>query len=193
MNALEWDELSCWGTSVKNLLITGRPGIGKTTVVRGLLGGLEMSVGGFYTEEIRSGGARVGFRVIDLGGPQGLLAHADPARIGSAGRPPRVGKYRVDVEEFERVGLGALERALSASDVVVIDEIGKMELLSLRFRETVRRALDSPKTVLGVIQQRPDPFLDAIRGRPDVRLITVTLDNRDRLPSDLLAELTSGA
>jgi nucleoside-triphosphatase len=178
-------------TGMKNLLLTGRPGIGKTTVVRKLIEKLDVPTGGFYTEEIRTGNTRAGFRVVDLEGPHGLLAHVDRKKIStSEGRqPPRVGKYHVDVRSFDAIGVPALEGAISAGNLVVVDEIGRMELFSERFQSAVVRALDAPNTMVAVIQQRPDSLLNQIRARSDVHLLTVTLENRDSLPAELATML----
>jgi nucleoside-triphosphatase len=91
----------------------------------------------------------------------------------------RVGRYGVDVEALERVGLEAVRRALETGRVVVIDEIGKMEMASPAFCEIVARALDSPSPVLATIHAHPHPFTDAIKRRPDVRLFELTPANRD--------------
>jgi nucleoside-triphosphatase len=171
-----------------NLLLTGAPGVGKTTIIRKVVEGMRVSAGGFYTEEIRVGGVRTGFRVIDLEGNRGLLAHVDRREIrsGDTARLPRVGKYFIGVSDFEQIGVRALAEALSSREILVADEIGKMELSSARFRSVVREALDSPRMFLAVIQQRADPFLDAIRGRSDVRLIRVTAGNRENLPEEIV-------
>jgi nucleoside-triphosphatase len=173
-----------------NILLTGRPGIGKTTVVRKLLKMIEIPAGGFYTEEIRPGESRQGFRVVDLAGPTGLLAHVDRSRVSGSGPVPRVGKYHIDLSQFETVGVQALERAIETADLIVADEIGRMELFSASFQRAILRALDSPKMLLAVIQRRSDPLLDGIRSRSDVRLFTVTAENRDHLAEDLFSLLS---
>ncbi|HYL80544.1 MAG TPA: nucleoside-triphosphatase, partial [Candidatus Acidoferrum sp.] len=109
------------------VLITGAPGSGKTTLIRGVVAELPGRAGGFFTEEIREGEARVGFRVSALDGRTGILAHVKSV-LG-----PKVGRYRVDVASFEAVGVDALEAATRESDLGVVAEIGKMELCSSRF------------------------------------------------------------
>jgi len=168
------------------LLLTGAPGIGKTTIIMKVLEELQVEGGGFYTEELRQGRRRVGFVVKDLEGREGLLAHVDLAE------GPRVGKYRVDVRSFEEVAIPALEEALREKDLVVIDEIGKMELFSERFRELVQEALRGPKDVLGVIHKGHDPFSLSLREIPGVRIWEVTLANRDQLPQRIAEELKKG-
>ena len=165
------------------ILLTGPPRVGKTTIIRRVAERLGQRAGGFYTEEVRSGGERIGFRIVTLDGEEALLSS-----VHFPG-PPRVGKYGVDVATFERVGVQALWRAIARDQIVVVDEIGKMELFSAAFREAVLAALDSPMPVVGTILSKPHPWADALKARPDVRLIPVTVENRDRLVQALLDQL----
>lgn len=164
----------------KNVLITGRPGVGKTTLIRRVLGALAVDAGGFYTHEIRERGARVGFAITDLRGASGILAHVD--RRGGY----RVGKYGVNSEDLERIGIPAVREAVLRSRLVVMDEIGRMELCSRAFQDAVLEALGSPVPVLGTIQDRKNSFLDAVRARDDVEIVRVDEANRDRLVEDLV-------
>ncbi|MCK5597594.1 MAG: NTPase [Candidatus Eisenbacteria sp.] len=159
----------------KNLLVTGRPGVGKTTLIERVLDFLDIDAGGFYTSEMLDGGRRVGFSIVGLHGDSGVLAHVD--HEGSF----RVGKYGVNCEDLERVGVRAVDQALKHSRLIVMDEIGRMELCSQAFQEAVGRALDSPKPVLGTIQDRTNAFLDSVRARPDVEVLRVNTGNRECL------------
>jgi nucleoside-triphosphatase len=165
------------------LLITGAPGSGKTTLLRALVAGLPGRPGGFLTDEIREGAVRVGFRVTALDGRTGTLAHV------KAAQGPRVGRYRVDVAGFEAVGVQALEAATRQADLIVVDEIGKMELCSTRFMAALEAALDSPKPILGSILQAPHPWTDTLKRRPAVDLYRLTERNREDLKGALLARL----
>ena len=136
--------------------------------------------GGFYTEEIRSGGTRLGFRLVTLGGESAILAHVN---IHS---PYRVSKYGVDIDNLDRVGVSALYKAAEECDLVIIDEIGKMELFSANFREAVLQIIDSGKRVLGTIMLTPYPWADAIKQKPQVKLVTVTRDNHQQVLEELL-------
>ncbi|MBM4043756.1 MAG: NTPase [Planctomycetes bacterium] len=168
---------------MKNLLLTGPPGVGKTTLVRQVVAsGLEIA-GGFYTEEIREAGRRVGFKIRTLDGQDALLAHVN------CRSEFRVGQYGVNVAAFEDVGVRSIEAALGGRGLVVMDEIGRMELFSEKFQEAVIRALDSPRRVFGVIQMRRNHFLDAVRRRTDTQVVAVTLENRDALLSEIAALL----
>lgn len=169
-----------------NLFLGGRPGVGKTTLLRQVARRLAgRRLGGFFTQEMRSGKERVGFCVETWSGQAGVLAHVDFA----AG--PRVGRYRVDVDAFERIGVAALEAALEQAEFLLVDEIGKMELLSNRFREAILRALDAPQPLVATVLSKPHPFADALKRRPDVELLEVTPGNRaelvDRVVERILA------
>lgn len=175
--------------SRKNLLVTGRPGVGKTTLIRKVLDGLDVRAGGFYTSEIRENGKRVGFAITDLAGGSGVLAHVAIASEF------RVGRYGVNKDDIEAIGVPAIDDAVLRSDLVVMDEVGRMELCSDAFQAAVMRALDSRTPVLGTIQDRRNPFLDAVRARTDVKIVRITEANRDeakravlRLVSSVLGE-----
>ncbi len=136
-------------------------------------------VGGFYTEEIRSRGVREGFRLVTLDGQDAILAHVN---IHS---PYRVSKYGVDIDSLDRVGVSALNQAAEECDLVVVDEIGKMELFSADFKETVWRIINSGKRVLGTIMLQTDPWADKIKRQPQVHLVEVTRANRHRVLEEL--------
>ena len=163
----------------QKVLLTGRPGCGKTTLVKRVVKNLSQRAAGFYTEEIRDGGIRVGFRLVTLAGDEGVLAHIDFKTS------ERVGKYGLELSALEAVGVNAIREAMQATRLIVIDEIGPMEIRSLVFREAVNEALDSESPVLATIFFRPLPFTDAIKSRPDVVLIEVRPNNRERLVSEL--------
>jgi nucleoside-triphosphatase len=171
------------------LLLTGRPGVGKTTIMRSVVAALGPVAGGFYTEEIRQEGRRVGFRLVTLDGRSGILASVN----GSG--PHRVGKYWIHLDDLDRVGVGALRRALETADtlVVVIDEIGKMELFSAEFRKAVEAALAGPKTVLATVMAGPHPWADKIKAHPRTTLLEVTRANRAALPKQVLSRLIDEA
>ena len=161
-------------------LLTGKPGSGKTGLIKEVVAGLKIGAGGFYTEEIRSQGVRQGFRLVTLDGQEAVLAH-----INIHG-PYRVSKYGVDVDTLERVGVPAIHQAVQQRDLVIIDEIGKMELFSTKFREAVNQAIESGKKILGTIMLNPNPYADAIKRQSQVNLITVTRGNYQQVLEELL-------
>lgn len=169
----------------KNLLVTGLPGCGKTTLVRKIvqdLGDLPMS--GFYTEEIREGEGRerAGFAMVGLDRRRGVLSHV------KVRGPHRVGRYGVDIDAFESFlrGFGFQDPGLS---LVVIDEIGKMECLSGMFRGIMRECLDSPVPFLATIALRGTPPIERIKVRTDARVITMSHENRDEKFREVLEEV----
>jgi nucleoside-triphosphatase len=164
------------------VLLEGRPGIGKSTLARRLLDRLQQAgvpVGGFVTAELRTSGRREGFAVQAVSGARGILAHVDLPG------PPRVGRYGVDLQAFERVALPAL-RPPQAGGVVVVDELGRMELASAAFCEAVADLLGRDVAVVATVQVGHHRFTDALKRRPDIRLVRVTEQSRDALPEQLM-------
>jgi nucleoside-triphosphatase len=161
---------------VKNVLLTGRPGVGKTTVVQAIVRLFPGEVGGFLTGEIRERGTRKGFSITSVEGESAVMAHVDFRS------PVRVGKYGVDVPAFERIALLALHDAIQRKPIIVIDEVGKMELASRKFSEAVSEALSSGRFVVATIMQHRHPFADEIKALPDLEVFEVTTWSRDVLP-----------
>jgi nucleoside-triphosphatase len=165
----------------KNILLTGPPGCGKTTVICRLAERLgELRLAGFYTQELRERGQRVGFEAISLSGRRALLAH-----VRSRSRR-RVGRYGVEPEELtpmvqdELLGAGQV-------DLFLIDEVGKMELFCPAFVEAVPRLLDGTAPVVMTVAQKGQGLIAQVKARADVCLVQVTEANRDRLPEELKA------
>jgi nucleoside-triphosphatase len=166
------------------VLIQGEPGTGKTTLVERLMTRLkDVKAGGFITREIREKGDRKGFRIITVDKQEGVLAHVD-IKGGL-----KVGKYAVNLEDLENVGVASIIRALNEDDLVIIDEIGKMELLSGHFREVVLMALDSAKPLVATIASDGPPFVEEVKARGDVHLLTLTNKNRDEILEETLRHL----
>ncbi len=161
------------------LFLTGSPGVGKTTLIRGVLKRLkEVKCAGFYTEEKSHKGQRIGFKIITLDGQEGILA--------SIGRKdPTVSKYSIQVAEFEKIVLPNLDSQVTPADLYVIDEIGKMELLSQKFRTKVIDLLAQPSNILATIAKKGKGFIQQIKSRNDIELIEVTRENRDQLSEEI--------
>ncbi len=167
-----------------NLLLTGKPGVGKTTVIKRVLEELCIPATGFYTREIRGPTGRLGFEAITLAGDRCILAHINFKS------PHRVSKYGVDVSTFEQIIVPSIDPDLHPqAALIVIDEIGKMECFSSRFCQVVLKALSSGKPVLGTITMGGGPFIEGVKRRPDVEIIVVTPYNRDSLPRTILGRL----
>lgn len=164
-------------------LLTGKPGTGKTSLIKQAIAGLGGKAGGFYTEEIRRGGVREGFRLVTLDGQEAILAHIN---IHS---PHRVGKYGVDIDSLDRAGVSALNQAAEEGDLVIVDEIGRMELFSAAFREAVWQIITSGKKVLGTIMFKANPWADRIKRQPQVNVVEVTRANRHQVLEELLVWL----
>ncbi len=169
------------------LLVTGPPGIGKTTVLLetvNLLRKRGFMVGGMLSHEVRENGNRVGFEIVDLGSEKrGWLAHVNQ-RTG-----PQVGKYRVNMKDLEDVGAEAIATAASKCEIVVIDELGPMELFSQKFRNAVKNALQSSLTNIAVVHWKAkDKLIDYAKGMESVEIFVVTSENRDKLSQQLAAK-----
>ncbi|MDI6690568.1 MAG: NTPase [Candidatus Bathyarchaeota archaeon] len=169
------------------LLLTGSPGIGKTSVLLKTVEALkakDYSVGGMISREVRSCGRRVGFEILDLGSSRrGWLAHVNQ-KVG-----PQVGKYRVNLADLDNIGAEAILKAIAECDVIAIDEIGPMELFSEKFRLAVKRAVESPKPIIGVVHWKAKHrLIDEVKAREDAEIYAVTYENRDRIHEAILVK-----
>jgi len=144
-------------------------------VIKEVVERLSGRVGGFYTAETRKAGRRQGFKIITLHGQQGLLSHV---KIKGW---PRVSKYGVNLKDLEEIGVAALRQAIAEDDCIVVDEIGKMELFSEEFRKAVIEAIESDKVVLGTVMATRQPWVDALKAHPQVTVLEVTRDNREKM------------
>lgn len=168
------------------ILLTGAPGSGKTTLLRRAVARLDRPAGGFYTQEIRAAGVRQGFEIVTLDGRRGTLAHVD-----IRGRP-RVGKYGVDLAALERLAVTSIREAFAREALVVIDEIGPMEILCESFRAAVLEALQGRAPVLGTIVQRRQAFADRVKALPGVTLLEVRRGAQEALLAQVLGLLEGG-
>jgi nucleoside-triphosphatase len=171
------------GLIKKNLLVTGLPGVGKTTLIKKLSEALKsFHPVGFYTEEIRERGERKGFELISLEGKKGLLSHKD---IRS---PYQVGQYKVDIKGFEEF-LDSISFFNPFTRLIIIDEIGKMECFSDQFKKLMKEILNSEKWVIATVAFKGSGLITEVRERKDVQLFEITKKNRDSLFSEILKEV----
>ncbi len=167
------------------ILLTGLPGCGKTTAVRQIIENLSCEkVAGFYTEEIRRGDARKGFRWKRLDGAEGRLAHVE-----IKGRF-KVGKYGVDVAGFEEAVVPVLDAGRTDVELFVIDEIGKMECFSEKFISAVRRLFASGKPVLATVAQKGTGLIYEVKNYPNTHIFNLTRSNRNKTIEEVLQALS---
>jgi len=164
------------------IFLTGRPGSGKSTVLMKVIEQLRaegLKIGGIITPEIRVEGRRIAFKVVDLSsGKEGILA--------SINQPtgPTVGKYRVNIPEFERVALPALSFALEECDITCVDELGKMEFFSTRFKQKIDEVLRSRRSVIAVVHYDYAKNYERIG-----TLFQVTLENREEIVNTVVSKI----
>ncbi len=159
-------------------------------MIKKIVSRLEDKAGGFYTREIRVAGKRSGFEIVTLDGQTECLATQDPA-ITFAGEVS-FGKYRVNLNGIDAVAVPVLYRAMKEGEaIIIIDEIGSMEIISERFCQAVLEILDSKAIVVGTIAQKANAFTDKVRSHPRVTIKPVTLANRMQIAAQVYAELTN--
>ncbi len=170
---------------LKNVLITGEPGVGKSTLIKRLVEPYGDRLDGFLTEEILEDDLRVGFRSRLFDGRTGVLAHKDYAKV------IRVGKYGVDPGVVNRLLVPAINFKSKPKAMLVIDEVARMQTWSENFRFCVYNALNADRPVLATVHTYVDPFTDMIKGRPDCTTIEIKTHNRDQLYDQLSGWLRS--
>lgn len=171
------------------ILVTGPSGIGKTSVLRRTVKELKnrgYAVGGVVCREVREGGVRVGFEIMDLStGTRGWLAHVNQTT------GPKVGKYHVNLTDLNIIGVGAILDAIKNSDIIAVDEIGPMEFSSPDFNEALVKAVESTKPLLGTIHYKlTNHTVKNIKQREDTEILKVTYENRENLHNSIANSLS---
>ncbi|MGB6375455.1 MAG: nucleoside-triphosphatase [Syntrophobacteria bacterium] len=155
-----------------NILVTGPPRSGKSTLIEKVVQGISRPATGFFTQELREKGRRVGFSITTLEGKTGVLAHQDiKSRF-------RVGNYRVNLEDLDQIAVPSMLPS-TPDQIVVVDEVGKMECFSPLFKETLIQVLSSANLVIGSVAIKGDHFIQSIKKRDDVSLVSITEKTRD--------------
>lgn len=170
---------------IKNIFITGKPGCGKTSLIMEILKELNLNAGGFYTQEIRERDQRLGFKITTLNEKEGILAHV------TIESPRRVSKYKVNIKDLEEIGVKSILNSLKENNLTVIDEIGRMELCSKKFKKAVITTLNNKNKVLGTIKMTPDPFTNEIKKRKDTKIFYLTRENRKGIKREIIKLLAA--
>jgi len=156
---------------VKNLFIEGTPGVGKTSLIKEVISPYGGRAGGFYTEDIRVNTVREGFRLCTLNGQKGILASKSIKSFH------KLGKYHVDLDIMEKLAVPALQRALNESELIVIDEIGSMEVMCENFRKLLMEGLNAPQNLLATVRAGSHPFTDEIKQFPHTHTLVLSRRN----------------
>ena len=166
-----------------NVVLQAPPRTGKSTLVAKLCSMLESKgykIGGIQTPEIREKNRRVGFWVLDVyKGTKEILAHID---IKSKFK---VSKYGVDLNSFDELAITAIDYAIENCQLIIIDEIGKMELFSDKFQDAVIRGLNSSKPVIGTMGMINHPFVRLLKSRSDVQVLTIDRGNMEDIYQEI--------
>lgn len=167
----------------KNLILISRKWRNRTGVISRLIPELKKSpvrAEGFYTEDIFENRKRVGYLTKTLQGESRILA--------KSGLPSElcVDRFGVDLQTVETLVVPAIETALRSADLLIMGQIGKMEIASPRFRDITRQALNSPLKIIATVPNYPLKFLNEIRNRPDVLLVEITKENENYWPEAIL-------
>ena len=157
---------------VNNVLVTGPPRSGKSTLIEKVVQSINRPATGFFTQELREKGRRVGFSITTLQGKTGVLAHQ------SIRSTFKVGKYGVNLEDLDQIAVPSMLPS-TPDQIVVVDEIGKMECFSRLFKETLIKVLSSDNLVIGSVAIKGDRFIQSIKKRDDVSLISISQNTRD--------------
>ncbi len=175
---------------VKHLLITGKSGIGKTTLIEKIITDLrqtlpKLKLSGFITKEVRLDGVRIGFNLCTLDGKEGVLARTS---FNDNKHRKRVGKYFVDLKDLETIGVPSLQEE---ADLIILDEIGKMELLSHDFNECLENLLSGKTLLVATIAYYDTSETKNIKQLNSVKIIEVTGRNRDYLRKNIINHINS--
>jgi nucleoside-triphosphatase len=166
------------------LIIQGKPSSGKTTLIKEIISKIKYDWAGFYTEEIRKNGRRIGFKLVNMKREEAIFAHQDFKS------DYKVSKYGVDLSVLERYGIDVV-KSYSSPKLIIIDEIGKMELFSQKFRDFIAQIFDSDHNILATMKVNPDQFCRMLLERPDVKVFNLSRNNFQEVKVKILKLLSS--
>ncbi len=167
------------------ILITGLPKAGKTTLIKKIVQKLNRPVAGFYTGDIREENIRVGFSLTTFSGQKGILSHVNISSRYS------ISRYKVNLKDLEDIGVKEIEEGLKTDKMIIVDEIGKMELFSEKFKQIILKCLEAPNDFLATIVQKGNFFTGQIKNRKGVQLFRLDASNRASLEKEILALLST--
>lgn len=175
----------------ETILLTAEPRTGKSTAIKKIIKLIgKENCGGFYTEEVRENGDRIGFNCVTLDGEVCRIADLSfdsDIRVQSKTNPEL--SYGVSIENFENIALESVRQALIDKDVIVIDEIGPIQLYSKKFQELILEVVSSSKVLLGTIFYNSHPEVDRYKNINGVNIRLLTLENRDIMTEDIASNL----
>ncbi|MEG2338680.1 MAG: nucleoside-triphosphatase, partial [Clostridium sp.] len=168
---------------MKNILLTGHPGVGKTTLLYKIIERLNLSIGGFKVDRYINQIGSTETKTFIL---SSLFNGIDNFKIAKVRSTDSSFDMNIFPEEFEKASIAIINRSIMERDVIVLDEIGVMESNSPLFKQSIIDSFESPKLVIGILKGRDAPFLNSIRNRDDVDIINVTCENRSSLLQTIL-------
>lgn len=155
----------------KNLFITGKPGSGKTQLIKELLLAYSDSVGGFYIEEVMENGKRMGFRIKNFSGGNEIFVYKGMES------EVKLNKYGINLKIMEDIGVKSMAEALENKKLIVVDELGTIECMSGYFGETFAKCIASPKNVIATLRYQSKPFTQEVQKFADTKMVLLTKEN----------------
>lgn len=162
------------------ILLTGEPRVGKSTAIKKIINSIGIEhFGGFYTEEIRADGERTGFQIITLNGEKGKIADVNFES------PLKISRYKIKLDFLEKIAIPELYNAMNLNKIIIVDEIGPMQVFSKNFKNVISELIHSNSTFLGTIFLKPYDWINEIKQNSNIKIVRLDMSNRDNVPSDI--------